>query len=42
MGAYPIFWGTLAVALGVIVVFLRMQRIDPFDEDDADRTETRR
>jgi hypothetical protein len=41
---HPVLWGLLALALGGIVAaltFLRMQP-NPFNEDDADRTESRR
>jgi hypothetical protein len=41
---HPVLWGLLALALGGIVAaltFLRMQP-DPVNEDDADRSESRR
>jgi hypothetical protein len=44
IGAHPVFWAILAVALGLIVAaltYLRMQP-DPFDEDNAERTTSSR
>ena len=40
---HPVLWGLLALALGGIVAVLTFLRIqpDPFNEDDADRTESR-
>ena len=38
IGAHPIFWGVLAVLLGLIVAAVTVLRI--FNEDDDDRTKT--